>query len=296
MPDLGIGKRMKRAIIGEVERMLGTAVERAVPLGVGFGLTGLRVWLADGRQAAVKAGRNAPARTLEIEGYMLGELRRLSSLPVPEVYYSAPGLLIMQWIDNDGGGIGAKAEREAARLLAALHAQGFPYFGYERDTLIGPLPQPNPPAHRWVPFFRDHRLLHMARVAREAGQLPGEVFARIARFAEQIDRYLEEPAHASLIHGDLWTGNVLVRGGRIAGFVDPAIYCAHPEIELAFTTMFGTFGAAFFAEYEALRPLAPGFHELRRDIYNLYPTLVHVRLFGRSYLDRLDCTLRRLGF
>jgi fructosamine-3-kinase len=120
--------------------------------------------------------------------------------------------------------------------------------------------------------------------------------ARLERLAEKLDDYLLEPAHPALLHGDLWTGNVLVRGDRIAGFVDPAIYYGHPEIELAFTTMFGTFGRAFFDAYEALLPLEPGFHETRSDLYKLYPTLVHVRLFGESYLGAIDRTLSRLGF
>ena len=80
------------------------------------------------------------------------------------------------------------------------------------------------------------------------------------------------------------------RQGRIAGFVDPAIYCGSPEIELAFATLFGTFGESFFEAYEELMPLEPGFHELRSSLYNLYPRLVHVRLFGAGYLagDRRD--------
>ena len=89
---------------------------------------------------------------------------------------------------------------------------------------------------------------------------------------------------------------MLVRRRGIAGFVDPAIYIAHPEIELAFTTMFNTFGRAFFEAYESLMPLEPGFHEVRRELYNLYPTLVHVRLFGAGYLGPIDRTLRRLGY
>ena len=88
---------------------------------------------------------------------------------------------------------------------------------------------------------------------------------------------------------------MLVRGRRVAGFVDPAIYCGNPEIELAFTTLFGTFGEAFFEAYEALLPLEPGFHELRSGLYNLYPRLVHVRLFGSSYLPPIERTLARLG-
>jgi fructosamine-3-kinase len=176
-----------------------------------------------------------------------------------------------------------------------LHAAPRASFGYAQDTLIGPLPQPNPEGSAWVPFFRDHRLMHMAREAHGEGQLPASLLGRLERLAARLDDYLLEPPFPSLLHGDLWTGNVLVRGTRIAGFVDPAIYCGHPEIELAFTTMFGTFGNAFFEAYEALSPLEPGFHDLRRDLYNLYPTLVHVRLFGGSYLSGIERTLSRLG-
>ncbi len=139
-----------------------------------------------------------------------------------------------------------------------------------------------------MPFFRDHRLLFMAREAQREGRLPLEMLRRIERLAERIDDFLIEPAFPSLLHGDLWTGNVLVRSGRVAGFVDPAIYCGSPEIELAFATLFGTFGEAFFEAYAGAMPLEPGFHELRSSLYNLYPRLVHVRLFGSGYLAGID--------
>ena len=98
-----------------------------------------------------------------------------------------------------------------------------------------------------------------------------------------------------LLHGDLWTGNVLVRQGGSRAWSTRPSHCGHPEIELAFTTLFGTFGQRFFAVYEALMPLEPGFHELRSSLYQLYPLLVHVRLFGAGYLARIDRTLARLG-
>jgi fructosamine-3-kinase len=281
----------------KLETTLGSRVVETRHLGVGFGLTGLEVRLADGRHLAVKAreagsGDRAP---LDLEAYMLNELARLSELPIPHVHYVDADLLVMDFIDNDGGGITPSVERHAAELLAALHATRREDFGYARDTLIGPLPQPNTPSQRWVPFFRDHRLLFMAEKAREEGSLPTALYARIERLAERIEDYLLEPDFPSLLHGDLWTGNVLVLESRIAGFVDPAIYCGHPEIELAFTTMFGTFGRVFFEAYEALMPLEPGFHELRSELYNLYPTLVHVRLFGSGYLAPVEHTLARLG-
>jgi fructosamine-3-kinase len=278
-----------------LEAALSTTVTALAPMPVGFGLTGFKVDLADGLRLAVKA-RQASARVdLSLEGYMLDEVARHSTLPVPAVRLSEPDLLVMDFIETDGGSITPQVERHAAGLIAALHAAPRPSFGYERDTLIGPLPQPNPQVNRWIPFFRDHRLLAMARAAQAEGRLPAKLLTRLERLAERLDTYLTEPRHPSLLHGDLWTGNVLVRRQRIAGFVDPAIYCGHPEIELAFTTMFGTFGPAFFEAYEALLPLEPGFHELRSALYKLYPTLVHVRLFGSAYLPPIERTLARLG-
>ena len=226
---------------------------------------------------------------------MLGELARLSDLPVPRVHHAEPDLLVMDFIDNDGGGITPSVERHAAELIAALHATRRARFGYARDTLIGPLPQPNPETDTWVPFFRDHRLLFMARLAQAEGSLPASMLGRIERLAERLGEFLIEPAFPSLLHGDLWTGNVLTRQGRIAGLVDPAISFGHPEIELAFATLFGTFGKAFFEVYEAAMPLEPGFHELRSSLYNLYPRLVHVRLFGAGYLAGIEATLARLA-
>ena len=118
---------------------------------------------------------------------------------------------------------------------------------------------------------------------------------RLEAFCGKLERHLDEPAAPSLIHGDLWGGNILVKAGRIAAFVDPAIHYADAEVELAFTTLFGTFGQAFFDRYREHRPIAPGFFEARRDIYNLYPLLVHTTLFGGHYAASVDGILRRYG-
>lgn len=280
-----------------LRQALGSRVVEASSLPVGFGLTGLAITLADGRRLAVKAGKadHGGADGLKLEAFMLGELARLSELPVPRVHHAARDLLVMDYIENDGGEISESVERHAGELIARLHATPRERFGYSRDTLIGPLYQPNPQSSLWVPFFRDHRLLYMAREAYREGSLPSPLLTRIERLAERIENYLIEPRFPSLLHGDLWTGNVLVREGRIAGFVDPAISCGHPEIELAFTTMFGTFGKTFFEVYESLVPLEPGFHELRASLYNLYPGLVHVRLFGAGYLAGIERTLAGIG-
>jgi fructosamine-3-kinase len=136
----------------------------------------------------------------------------------------------------------------------------------------------------------------MGRLAQENGSLPRDTYARLEKFCEtKLETYIEQPDRPSLIHGDMWGGNILVNDGRIAAFIDPAIYHADPEIELAFSTLFGTFGDAFFGRYNEHRPIRPGFFEARRDIYNLYPLLVHTRLFGGHYAAQVDAILRRFG-
>ena len=133
----------------------------------------------------------------------------------------------------------------------------------------------------------------MARAAVDEGVLPIDVMHRIDGLAGRLDGLLAAPDRPALIHGDMWGGNVLVKDGRIAGFVDPAIYYADPEIELAFSTLFSTFGEPFFRRYGEFRPLDRGFFETRKDLYNLYPLLVHVRLFGGGYVGSVDRILRR---
>lgn len=255
--------------------------------------------LADGRKVVAKVA-DSEAASLRIEGYMLRYLGEHSQLPVPDVLYDADDtLLLMTYIEGQSQ-LGDAEQQHAAELLADLHNLTQPQYGLERDTLIGPLPQPNPPSDSWIDFFRDHRLLYMARLAHADGPLPADFLTRIEKLSTRLDNWLFEPEQPSLIHGDIWTTNVLTRQGRITGFIDPAIYYAHAEIELAYTTLFGTFGrtfnSAFFHHYHTLRPIQPGFFEERRHLYNLYPLLVHVRLFGGSYVNRVDEILHTFGF
>ena len=287
----------------KVEQALGLSIAASRPLAVGFGLLGLMAQLSDGSKIAVKALAQGgcdvsgpPGRgTLALEAYMLRELKRRTALPVPDVLYADDQILVMSWIDTDEGAITPQVERHGAELLAGLHAIKADRPGYERDTLIGPLHQPNQGASGWISFFREQRLLHMAHAAHDEGQLPAALLLRLERLAGRLDSYLREPDQVCLLHGDLWNGNILVSGDKIAGLIDPAIYHGHREIELAFTTLFATFGAAFFDAYETLAPLEPDFHEIRCPIYNLYPLLVHVRLFGSRYLGQIEATLGALG-
>lgn len=225
---------------------------------------------------------------------MLIYLKEHSSLPVPDVLHHAPDLLIMTFVEGQSV-FNTPSQAHAAELLAELHQITAPRYGLERDTLIGGLHQPNPPTDSWLAFFRDSRLLYMAKVAYKAGRLPMEFLPRIEKLAGCLTNWLDEPDKPALLHGDVWTTNILAKNNRITAFLDPAIYYGHLEIELAFITLFNTFDAPFFESYREIHTLSPAFWE-RRDIYNLYPLLVHVRLFGGGYVVSVDRVLRQYGF
>lgn len=278
----------------ELEVILGVAVSDIRPLGGGSIGEVYRVKLVDNTVIVAKVDKGKLPQ-LALEGYMLRYLAENSRLPVPAVLHSSDRLLLLEYLPGESR-FSAGAQQQAAELLAGLHNISAAAYGFERDTLIGGLHQPNPWTTSWLAFFREQRLIYMGEEARRAGRLPGEIMARLERFCGRLDRWLAEPERPSLIHGDAWTGNVLAVGNRISGFLDPALYFADAEIELAFTTLFGTFGRPFFERYEEARPLRPGFFEERRDIYNLYPLLVHVRLFGGGYLQSVSQVLAQFGF
>jgi fructosamine-3-kinase len=252
-----------------------------------------RVELEGGTPLVAKIDREGESH-LEREAYMLRYLRERSELPVPEVYHGSETLLLMEFVEGSSR-FSEGAERHAAELLAALHGISADAYGHERNTLIGSLDQPNPWTESWTGFYREHRLLYAAHVANQAGRLPEEDMRRVERLAGRLEDLIEEPNSPALIHGDAWSANVLARGDRITGFLDPAIYHADPEIELAFISLFDSFGGPFLERYREIRGIRDSFFETGRDLYNLYPLLVHVYYFGGGYLGSVRRTLDRFG-
>lgn len=219
---------------------------------------------------------------MDTEAWMLNYLREKSQLPVPAVLYSNDHVIVMPFIGahhslNDDG------QRNAAEALAALHNIRADSYGLERDTHVASLFQPNKQTKDWVSFFGEQRLGYMAREALKEGKIDKDFLKKAEKLIGKLGKYIKDPAPPSLIHGDVWSGNILAGNGKVEAFLDPAIYYADPEIELAFIRLLNTFGEPFFTRYNEINPIRPGFNEERAEIYSLYPLLVHTRLFGMSY-------------
>ncbi len=272
----------------ELEKELKTRIHSIAPLSAANNAQIYRFGLEGGRSVVAKVAE----RGLDTEAYMLNYLKQRSKLPVPTIHYSNEHVIVMEPIESHYA-LDAAGTKNAAEVIAALHEIHAEQYGLERDTLIGSLKQPNQQNKDWVAFFTEQRLLYMANEALKEHKIDVKVMKMLEKLVPRLPGILKNPQAPSLIHGDIWGGNVLAGRGKVAAFLDPAIYYADPEIELAFIRLFNTFDETFFRHYHEIRPIRPGFFEERADIYNLYPLLVHARLFGMSYARKAQRILEK---
>jgi len=296
---------MKPDLDQAIARCLGSSVLGAEPLAGGDIHAAFCVRLADGRRVFVKSPvgdfpgsshPTAPATMFAAEARGLEWLREAGALRIPEVLaFSDPArdgtrFLILEYLEP--------APRAAAfdellgRGLAQLHRAGSPSFGLEHDNFIGPLPQPNAPAADWATFYTEQRLEPLLRRAASAGlagaRMRRDFDALFARMKDLVGP-LEPP---SRLHGDLWSGNLHVDHRGHPCLIDPAVYGGHREIDLAMMRLFGGFGPRVFQAYNEAWPLARG-AEKRVALYQLYPLLVHLNVFGAAYSSRVTSALEQ---
>ena len=287
------------SLLDALGRTLPSPVRAVAPVGGGCIANACRVETEQG-PFFLKWSRDADvARTFAAEAAGLRALRAAESpLVVPGVRAveaaggASPAFLLLDWIEQ-GRGDRVFWER-FGQGLAALHRHAVDRYGFDGDNFIGRLPQENDWSESWVDFFLDRRLLPQVRMARERGRWSDAWERPFERLCARLPDLLPDRPEASILHGDLWSGNFLITAGGDAALVDPAAYHGHRETDLAMTGLFGGFDARFYAAYRAAWPLGAGYEE-RREIYNLYHLLNHLNHFGGGYAGSVASTLRRFG-
>lgn len=175
--------------------------------------------------------------------------------------------------------------------LAQLHLNTAKKFGLESDNYISSLIQKNHQFDNWLDFFIQQRLEPMIGMAYFDRLIPLDFLKKFQAIYPKLDSIFpkEKPV---LLHGDFWSGNVICDGEGQPCLIDPAVYFGHREMDLAFSRLFGGFDSRFYEAYDSIVPLEPDF-ESRMGIYNLYPLLVHLNLFGTAYLPGIEKILKR---
>lgn len=222
----------------------------------------------------------------EAEAKGLEMLRATNTLSIPQpIAYGEAGdhqFLMMEFVHQ-----AAQIRNYWQALgeqLAALHGHTQDAFGLDHHNYIGSLPQFNELHTSWLDFFIEQRLQVQLNLLERGHRISSAARKKFDVLFKHLPDLLvlEKPA---LIHGDLWSGNLIVNSRGEPCLIDPAVYFGHREVELAFTTLFGGFDPMFYEAYRSVFPLESGY-EQRFEIYNLYPLLVHANIFGGHYLSQ----------
>ncbi|MEU4091147.1 fructosamine kinase family protein [Streptomyces sp. NPDC026673] len=277
----------RAGLADRVAALLGEPVTEAGPVSGGSICRAARLRRPRGGTVFAKTLPDAPPGFFAAEAAGLRLLGGTGTVAVPEVLAADERTLVLEWVEP-GPATPAAAER-LGRELAALHSVPAPAYGTAHPAWIGSLPLPLPGSARtpgspgrWPVFHAEQRLLPFLRQAADNGSMaPADVRA-VERVCELLPRLCGPAQPPALIHGDLWSGNVLFAADGRARVVDPAAQGGHPEADLAMLELFGCPHLdRVLAAYERVRPL-PGRRE-RVPLHQLHPLLVHAVLFGAGY-------------
>lgn len=269
--------------IAETDRLHGGDINKA------YGLT-----LNNGKKIFMKANAKQNASFFTAEAAGLTAIAKTGAIGTPEILCTGTddgedvgySFLLLKFIK--GGKQQKKYWQVLAQNLAAMHKadtslyfENGGKFGFFQDNYIGARPQCNTPCDSWISFFRDKRLAPQFKAADSYFDTNDRKL--VTKLMDHLEDFLVEPEKPSLLHGDLWSGNVMCGPDGYAMLIDPASYVGHAEADLAMTELFGGFPPDFYEAYYEAYSLQPGY-ENRRDLYNLYQLLNHLNLFGPTYL------------
>jgi fructosamine-3-kinase len=287
---------VEAGIVGALEIAVDGKVVGTRPIAGGDINRAFAVTFADGRRLFVKTNAHEPADMFAAEARGLAWLAEARELRVPGVVAAGAGFLALELVVSAAPA--RDFDERLGRGLAALHRFGAAGFGLDHDNFIGRLPQSNAATPgAWPEFFRARRLAPQLQRAVDAGLAS----SRLQRGMERLFAALDDDAAALLgpaepparLHGDLWGGNLLCDETGAPCLCDPAVYGGHREVDLAMMRLFGGFGARVFDAYAEAWPLADGY-AARVPLYQLYPLMVHVNLFGGGYVGQVEALVDRL--
>lgn len=197
-------------------------------------------------------------------------------------------VLLLEWVEE-----GERTEsfwKKFGEQLAALHQTSADQFGFDENNYMGSVVQTNQRTESWAAFFTHQRLQPLIFQCHEKKLITPKHISQFEKLFARVSSIFNNDQKPSLLHGDLWSGNFMCNKNSEPVLIDPAVYFGHPSVDLGMTTLFGGFRQGFYEAYN-YHSLFPENYEEQWKVCNLYPLLIHLFLFGRSYLPQIEHTL-----
>ena len=216
-------------------------------------------------------------------------LKLLSSTPfrIPKILkqgtFQKWSYLILEFINDKGS---SYSDKKLGENLAKMHSITSNHFGLESDNYIGSIPQQNSLKKSWLSFYIEMRLQPLVKICFDYNRLYKSDIRLFEKLYLELDKIIPKEAPA-LLHGDLWQGNIISDEYSEPTLIDPAVYYGHREMDLSMLLLFGSISEQTIETYNDIFPLEKNWKE-RTDIHQLYPLLVHLTLFGESYLKPIQ--------
>jgi len=275
-------------IRSKIESDLSLKITNSTQLSGGSISNVLMLETSRGEKYLLKYLYNAPSRFYSAEAHGLDLIRSVEQVLAPKAitYLDSQvpdsfSFILLEWIESDG----FVAEEHLAKSLAILHQNTTSKFGLTDDNFIGLSQQINSTHSDWGEFFFSCRILPQLHSGLKLGWLSQELYEQFSQFESEFKYCLNQcQDNPSLLHGDLWSGNVLYANG-FAYLIDPAAYFGVREADIAMTELFGGFSDTFYKHYNELFPLSSDYND-RKSLLNLYHIMNHANLFGGSYISQ----------
>lgn len=236
----------------------------------------------------MKYHSDAPQDFFKSEAIGLRLIKETNTVSVPNyLSYSdqADGaFLLLEWIE---GKAHEETEVILGRKLAKLHQQVGRMHGFENDTYIGLLPQPNKLLPSWLEYFRTYRLQSQIDQGIAKGVIQGKRQVKLEKLLERLDEWVPTFVEPSYLHGDFYSGNWIVGPAGEPFLVDPSFFYGDRQVDIAFSELFGGFSDKFYEAYNEVNPLREDYDDVK-PLYQLYYLLAHLNLFGEVYGERVD--------
>jgi len=227
------------------------------------------------------------------EANSLSYLRSRFQNLFPKVHFVNEKLLVMDYISHNGIK-GDDFQKQLAFHVTKIHNIKNNQFGFEYDTPIGGLKQPSNFSSNWIDFYREKRLGMIFELINNSNPMPNEINIGLEKILNNVENLLPNNPEPSLIHGDLWEGNILFNNKKLVGLIDPGVHFAHNEMELAYLIFFNYVNEEFFDNYSNTIKIEKEFYKYQY-VYQLYYALLNVHLWSRNYIDNVKELVKKFN-